>query len=72
MWVLLTIGFELLLGWVLGLGWARILEDYDLPHGGLMPLGLLFMLCAPWLAMPRRGTCLADPGVPRPNAHAGR
>lgn len=56
MWVLLTVAFELALGrLVLGLPWARILEDYDLPSGGLMGLGLLFMLFAPLIAARVRG-----------------
>lgn len=49
-WVTLTIGFELLLGrFVLDLSWQRIHSDYDVPHGGLMPFGLLVMLLAPML-----------------------
>ncbi len=47
-WVVLTLGFELFLGRVvLGLGWDRILSDYDIVRGGLMPLGLLVMFLAP-------------------------
>lgn len=53
-WVTLTIGFELLLGrLVLDLSWQRILSDYDIPHGGLMPFGLLVMLLAPMLTASR-------------------
>lgn len=48
-WVGLTLGFEIGLGRLLGLGWSRILADYDLLHGGLMPLGLLAMALTPWL-----------------------
>ena len=49
-WVLLTVAFEILLGrMVLGLDWARIGADYDLRHGGLMPIGLLVMAAAPLL-----------------------
>lgn len=47
-WVALTIAFELALGRALGLPWRRILEDYDLLHGGLMPLGLAIMGLTPW------------------------
>jgi len=51
LWVMMTVGFEILLGRiVMGLSWERIASDYDLMHGGLMPLGLLVMLFAP-LAM---------------------
>ncbi len=49
-WMVLTLGFEVLLGRALGAGWDRILADYDLPHGGLMPLGLLWLAVAPWAA----------------------
>lgn len=48
-WVGLTLGFEIGLGRLLGLGWSRILADYDVLHGGLMPLGLLAMALTPWL-----------------------
>ncbi|MGB7210563.1 MAG: hypothetical protein WBD27_18050 [Pyrinomonadaceae bacterium] len=51
MWVVLTVGFEILLGrFVMGVSWERIASDYNLVNGGLMPLGLLVMLFAP-LAM---------------------
>lgn len=50
LWVALTVGFEFGLGRLLGYGWDRILSDYDLLHGGLMPLGLLAMALTPWLA----------------------
>ncbi len=51
MWVVLTVGFELFIGrFAMDLSWERIATDYNLPHGGLMPLGLLVMLFAP-LAM---------------------
>jgi hypothetical protein len=49
-WVLLTLAFEIILGRMLGLSWARILSDYNLARGGLMFIGLAFMLAAPRLA----------------------
>lgn len=49
LWAALTVGFEVGLGRALGLGWDRILGDYDLLRGGLMPLGLLAMALTPWL-----------------------
>lgn len=56
-WVLLTVAFEIALGrLVLGLGWSRILEDYDPTRGGLMLLGLAIMAFAPLLAACWRGT----------------
>lgn len=49
-WMLLTAGFELGLGLLLGYSWDRILEDYDPTRGGLMGFGLLYMVFVPWLA----------------------
>jgi hypothetical protein len=49
-WVLLKIVFEIVLGRaVLDLTWDRLLSDYDVARGGLMPFGLLLMLFAPLL-----------------------
>jgi hypothetical protein len=48
-WVALTLAFEIALGRAMGLGWSRILSDYNPAHGGLMLLGLAFMFIAPWL-----------------------
>jgi hypothetical protein len=48
LWVVLTLAFEVVVGRALGLSWARIASDYDLLHGGLMPLGLLAMALTPW------------------------
>lgn len=50
-----TVVFEIILGGlVMDLSWVRILEDYNVVDGGLMPFGLLFMFAAPiiwqWLA----------------------
>lgn len=56
-WVVATVAFEVTLGRaVLGLGWSRILEDYDPTRGGLMLLGLAIMAFAPLLAACWRGT----------------
>lgn len=49
LWVALTLLFEIGLGYELGLSWTRIASDYDLVHGGLMPIGLLIMALTPWL-----------------------
>lgn len=48
LWVALTLGFELVLGRATGARWREILINYDLPHGGMMPLGLLAMALTPW------------------------
>ncbi len=50
LWVFLIVVFELSLGIILDYSPERILSDYDLSQGGLMGLGLLFMLCAPYFA----------------------
>ena len=51
MWMILMTLFEFGLGlFVMNYSWGRMLEDYDLSHGGLMAFGLLFMVFAPWLA----------------------
>lgn len=51
LWLVLTLGFELLLGrLVMGLSWERIASDYKLFEGGLMPIGLLVLTAAPLIA----------------------
>ena len=50
-WLVLTLGFEVALGrFAMNLSWERILSDYDLSGGGLLGLGMIFMVFAPWLA----------------------
>ena len=49
LWVVLIVVFEVGLGTALGYTRERILSDYNLAQGGLMGLGLLFMLLAPAL-----------------------
>jgi hypothetical protein len=75
LWVALTLLFEIGLGRLTGLSWDRLLADYDLLHGGLMPLGLLAMALTPWAVQrlqarrppPRRKVVVA-PGL-GPAAH---
>ncbi len=51
LWLALTLGFEFLLGrLVLGYSWERIGAEYDLPNGGLMPIGLLVLTVSPMAA----------------------
>jgi hypothetical protein len=47
LWVALTLAFEVELGRMLGLSWARIASDYDLSRGALLPLGLVIMALTP-------------------------
>ena len=63
LWVALTFAFEIAIGWALGLSWTRIWSDYNLIHGGLMPLGLLAMGLTPW-AVQRMNGLPAPPGPP--------
>lgn len=48
LWVVLTLAFDFGLGRATGASWGNILIDYDLLHGGMMPLGLLAMGLTPW------------------------
>jgi hypothetical protein len=51
LWMFLTAFFEFGLGiFIFGYTQERMLEDYDLSRGGLMAIGLIFMLFAPFLA----------------------
>lgn len=50
LWVVMTLVFEVSLGRLLGLGWQRILADYDLTHGGYMLFGMVVLLFAPLAA----------------------
>lgn len=54
-WVALIVAFEVSLGLALGYSRERMLSDYDVANGGWMGFGLLFLLCAPWLAAKARG-----------------
>ncbi|PIP02400.1 MAG: hypothetical protein COW18_13770 [Zetaproteobacteria bacterium CG12_big_fil_rev_8_21_14_0_65_54_13] len=55
LWVVLIVLFEFSLGAALGYSRQRMFSDYNMAEGGLMPLGLLFMLFAPALAARLRG-----------------
>jgi hypothetical protein len=46
----LTVAFEVSFGRLVGLSWERIASDYLPWQGGLMPIGLLALLFAPWIA----------------------
>ena len=50
-WLVLTVVFEVLFGrLVMDLSWERLLADYNMLAGGLMPLGLVVLLLSPWMA----------------------
>lgn len=51
LWIALTITFEVTLGlYAFNMSWQRIIEDYNLLQGGLMPIGLALMLFTPLAA----------------------
>jgi hypothetical protein len=57
LWAALTLLFEIALGrLVFDYSWARIAADYDITQGGLMAIGLVVLLFAPWIAAKLRGT----------------
>lgn len=54
-WVILTVAFEIALGrFVMNASWERIFSDYKIWEGGLMPLGLIFLLFTPTIAAKMR------------------
>ncbi len=59
-WLAGMLCFELTAGrWLAHLSWERILSDYDLVHGGLLPIGMAVVLVAPLIAdrlLRRRGS----------------
>ena len=58
LWSVLTLAFEFTLGLlVLDYSWSRMWEDYNLARGGLMGLGLLWLLVVPLVAARLRGVC---------------
>lgn len=54
-WLVLTLSFEFGLGRATGLSWSRMAQDYDLPRGGLMPLGLAVLAASPLALLRLRG-----------------
>jgi hypothetical protein len=56
LWTSLTFAFEILLGRiVIGLSWQRLWADYNVPAGGLMPIGLIVLCLSPVIAGRLRG-----------------
>jgi hypothetical protein len=56
-WLMLLLGFEIVVGRARGLGWPRIAAEFDPLQGGLMCFGLLWIGVAPLL-----GAMLRDRG----------
>ncbi len=53
-WVLLTLGFELGVGRLVGVSWPRLWSDFDVTAGGFLGFGMLLILVAPRLIAGRR------------------
>ena len=54
-WVGLTLAFEWSFGhYAMRRSWASIFAEYDVLHGGLMPVGLVIFGMSPWLAFALR------------------
>jgi hypothetical protein len=50
-WLVAMLAFEVSLGrGVMQLSWERILSDYDLAHGGLLPVGMVILALSPLVA----------------------
>jgi hypothetical protein len=51
LWLGMMLGFEIGFGrFVMGCSWERIGSDYNLLHGGLLPIGMLVLTVAPLIA----------------------
>lgn len=56
-WLLCTVVFEFSLGYyILNFPWERMISDYNMAEGGLLPIGLFMMTLTPALAGKLRGT----------------
>jgi len=50
-WLVLTLAFEIAFGrYVVHASWSRIASDFNLSRGGLLPIGLLVLTAAPFIA----------------------
>ena len=55
MWLVLTLGFELSVGYAQHQSWQRILDAYTFQGGNLSPLVLVTTFIAPWTGARIRG-----------------
>lgn len=59
LWFLLTVVYEICLGlFILGYSWQQIGADYNLVQGGLMPIGLVWLMLSPFVAAKNRRVSL--------------
>jgi hypothetical protein len=50
-WLVLTLAFEMVFGrYVIHASSSRIASDYNLIRGGLLPIGLMVLIAAPFVA----------------------
>jgi hypothetical protein len=54
-WLVLTVAFELGVGRLFGRSWQDLAADYQIWHGGLLPIGLAVLALAPLIAARVRG-----------------
>jgi hypothetical protein len=55
LWLALTLGFELAVGYAQHQSWERLLDAYTFQGGNLWPLVLLTTFVAPWVGARLRG-----------------
>ncbi|MCM2311096.1 MAG: hypothetical protein NDI84_06790 [Steroidobacteraceae bacterium] len=55
LWLVLTLGFEIAVGYAQHHSWQRLLDAYTLQGGNLWPLVLLTTFIAPWAGARIRG-----------------
>lgn len=55
LWLVLTVGFELIVGYAQHQSWSQLADAYTLEGGNLWPLVLFTALIAPWLGARIRG-----------------
>jgi hypothetical protein len=72
-WTGLTLVFEFGFGhFVLGLPWERLIADYDIMRGALLPFGLVVLTLSPliaaWARLRRDSLSAATTAVPKPGS----
>ena len=56
LWFVLMLAFDVAFGrWVFRASWQRIAAEFDFRQGGLLAIGMVIVLLAPWLAARLRG-----------------
>lgn len=61
LWAVLTLAFEISFGrFVVGATWERLLSDYNVLQGGLMPFGMIVLVLSPWIAGKVRGVSTGE------------